>query len=70
MGTLCSDKFCKFYHDDCRLSKNCLREEENDFQIPETDIFLDLYPGQIYDPDDQCRIANGLESRYEGVRKI
>ena len=41
-----------------------------DLEIEDRSIFLSLYPGQIYDLDDQCRIAYGHESRYIEVRKI
>ena len=34
----------------------------------ERDIFLHLYPGQIYDLDEQCKLAFGPKSFYCGVR--
>lgn len=32
------------------------------------DIFLQLYPGQIYDLDEQCKMVYGPNSLYCGVR--
>ena len=49
---------------------NCLANGANDLQIEDRSTFLSLYPGQIYDLNDQCRIAYGHESRYIEVRKI
>ena len=49
---------------------NCLANGANDLEIEDRSTFLSLYPGQIYDLNDQCRIAYGHESRYIEVRKI
>ena len=49
---------------------NCMTNEANDLEIEDRNTFLSLYPGQIYDLNDQCRIAYGHKSRYIEVRKI
>ena len=47
---------------------SCLEDKGSEIEFPERSTYLNLLPGQIYNPDDQCRIVNGPESRYKGVR--
>ena len=48
---------------------NCLTNGGRNFNRARgRDFFLHLYPGQIYDLDDQCRMFLGPNSLYCGVR--
>ena len=47
---------------------NCLLNGNKDFTPGrEKDIFLRLHPGQIFDLDDQCKLAFGPKSLHIGV---
>ena len=58
-------------HDNCYSSNtNCLTDGGEDFRSSrEIDIFLRLYPGQIYNIQEQCRMAYGSAAVYHGVRR-
>lgn len=48
--------------------RNCLENSGQEFNAGrERDIFSQVYPGQIYDLNEQCRLMYGNESSYVGV---